>query len=413
LKRKILVIEQHFYPEVAATGQLLLDLCEDLVKAGYQVKVITGNPTELHQKEIKIPKRENYKGIEIVRLKNTTLSKYNMAGRVINYLTFHLSIFFHIIFSKRPDLVLVLSNPPFISFHGLILKIFKKCKVIYNVQDLFPDLAVELGKLRNKPFISILKTLSKYIIRKMDRVIVVGEYMERRIKEDVLKDVVRKADHVVTIHNWADGERLKVIEKKDNYLGREWNLEDKFVVLYSGNIGYLHEFDTIIKAAENLRDRGYKDIVFVFIGEGIKKEYIRKRAEKKGLNNILFFPYQARDKLTYSLGIADVSLVSLDEGFAGMVVPSKMYGILASGRPMIGIIGRESEINEIIREGRCGRIVKIGDGKALSGAIIEYYKNPQKCREEGMNGRKYFEENFDRKIATEKYIKVIEETLRS
>jgi glycosyltransferase involved in cell wall biosynthesis len=247
----------------------------------------------------------------------------------------------------------------------------------------------------------------------MDRVIVVGEYMERRIKEDVLKDVVRKADHVVTIHNWADGERLKVIEKKDNYLGREWNLEDKFVVLYSGNIGYLHEFDTIIKAAENLRDRGYKDIVFVFIGEGIKKEYIRKRAEKKGLNNILFFPYQARDKLTYSLGIADVSLVSLDEGFAGMVVPSKMYGILASGRPMIGIIGRESEINEIIREGRCGRIVKIGDGKALSGAIIEYYKNPQKCREEGMNGRKYFEENFDRKIATEKYIKVIEETLRS
>jgi glycosyltransferase involved in cell wall biosynthesis len=413
LKRKILVIEQHFYPEVAATGQLLLDLCEDLVKAGYQVKVITGNPTELHQKEIKIPKRENYKGIEIVRLKNTTLSKYNMAGRVINYLTFHLSIFFHIIFSKRPDLVLVLSNPPFISFHGLILKIFKKCKVIYNVQDLFPDLAVELGKLRNKPFISILKTLSKYIIRKMDRVIVVGEYMERRIKEDVLKDVVRKADHVVTIHNWADGERLKVIEKKDNYLGREWNLEDKFVVLYSGNIGYLHEFDTIIKAAENLRDRGYKDIVFVFIGEGIKKEYIRKRAEKKGLNNILFFPYQARDKLTYSLGIADVSLVSLDEGFAGMVVPSKMYGILASGRPMIGIIGRESEINEIIREGRCGRIVKIGDGKTLSGAIIEYYKNPQKCREEGMNGRKYFEENFDRKIATEKYIKVIEETLRS
>jgi glycosyltransferase involved in cell wall biosynthesis len=336
-----------------------------------------------------------------------------MAGRVINYLTFHLSIFFHIIFSKRPDLVLVLSNPPFISFHGLILKIFKKCKVIYNVQDLFPDLAVELGKLRNKPFISILKTLSKYIIRKMDRVIVVGEYMERRIKEDVLKDVVRKADHVVTIHNWADGERLKVIEKKDNYLGREWNLEDKFVVLYSGNIGYLHEFDTIIKAAENLRDRGYKDIVFVFIGEGIKKEYIRKRAEKKGLNNILFFPYQARDKLTYSLGIADVSLVSLDEGFAGMVVPSKMYGILASGRPMIGIIGRESEINEIIREGRCGRIVKIGDGKTLSGAIIEYYKNPQKCREEGMNGRKYFEENFDRKIATKKYIKVIEETLRS
>ena len=412
MKRKILVIEQHFYPEVAATGQLLLDLCEDLVTAGYQVKVITGNPTELYQKKIKIPKRENYQGIEIIRLKNTTLSKYNMAGRVINYLTFHLSIFFHIIFSQRPDLVLVLSNPPFISFHGLILKIFKKCKVIYNIQDLFPDLAVELGKLKNKPFIFILETLSKYIIRKMDKVIVVGECMERKIREDALRDM--KTDHIVTIHNWADGEELRVmgVGEEDNYLKKEWGLEGKFIILYSGNIGYLHEFDTIISAAEDMQNKGYKDIIFVFIGEGIKKEYIRKKAEGKGLNNILFFPYQARDKLTYSLGLADVSLVSLVEGFEGMVVPSKMYGILASGRPVIGIVGKDSEINEIIREGRCGKIVKIGDGKALSEAVIEYYKNPQKCREEGMSGRKYFEENFDRKIATRKYIKVIEETLK-
>jgi len=416
LKRKILVIEQHFYPEVAATGQLLLDLCEDLVKAGYQVKVITGNPTEIYQKKIDIPRRENYQGIEIVRLKNTALSKYNMAGRVINYLTFHLSIFFHIIFSQRPDLVLVLSNPPFISFHGLILKIFKKCKVIYNVQDLFPDLAVELGKLRNKPFIFVLKTLSKYIIRKMDKVIVVGECMEQKIREEVLKD--GEADHIVTIHNWADGEKLKVIGvlgvgAEDNCLKREWSLEGKFVVLYSGNIGYLHEFDTIIKAAEDLRDSGYKDIVFVFIGEGIKKEYIRKKAVERGLNNILFFPYQARDKLTYSLGIADVSLVTLEKGFEGMVVPSKIYGILASGRPVIAVVGGESEIVEIIREGNCGEVVKIGDYQALVDGIINYYKDRKKCREDGLNGRRYFEENFDRKIATRKYIEVIEEVLKS
>jgi len=411
LKRKILVIEQNFYPEVAAAGQLLLDLCEDLARAGYQVKVITGNPKELFQKKIKISKRENYRGVEIIRLKSTALSKYNVAGRVINYLTFHLSIFFHIIFSKRPDLVLVLSNPPFISLHGLILKIFKKCKVIYNVQDLFPDLAVELGKLRNKPFIFILKTLSKYIIRKMDKVIVVGEYMERKIREDILKDI--EADHIVTIHNWADGEKLKVIDKKDIYFKKDWGLEDKFIILYSGNIGYLHEFDTIISAAEDIQNKGYKEIVFVFIGEGIKKEYIRKKAEEKGLDNILFFPYQPRDKLTYSLGSADISLVTLEEGFEGMVVPSKIYGILASGRPVIGVAGKESEIIEIIREGECGRVVKIGDYMTFSEAIIEYYKNPQKCIKEGMSGRKYFEKNFDRKIATRKYIKIIEKMLSS
>ena len=190
-------------------------------------------------------------------------------------------------------------------------------------------------------------------------------------------------------------------------------MEGKFIVLYSGNIGDLHEFDTIISAAEDIQNKGHKDIVFVFIGEGIKKEYIGIKAEEKGLNNILFFPYQPREMLTYSLGIADVSLVTLEKGFEGMVVPSKIYGILASGRPVIAVVGGDSEIVEIIREGKCGRIVKIGDGKALSGAVIEYYKNPQKCREDGWNGRRYFEENFDRKITTEKYIKVIEETLNS
>lgn len=410
MKKKILVIEQHFFPAAAAIGQLFLELCEDLVEAGYQVKVITGNPTKLFQKKIKISRRENYKGIEIVRLKNTELNKYNMIGRVINYLTFHLSISFHIIFSERPDLVLVSSNPPLISFHGVILKKFKKCKVIYNIQDLYPDIAVKLGKLKNKTFIFFLKTLSKYIIRKMDKIVVVGEYMERKIKKDALKGI--ETNHIVTIHNWADGEELKVVNKKVNYLEREWGLEGKFVILYSGNMGYLHEFDTIIFAAEDIQNKEHKDVVFLFIGEGIKKDYIRKKAEEKGINNIIFFPYQPRDRLNFSLGLANISLVTLEKGFEGMVVPSKIYGILASGRPVIGVVGGESELTEIIREGKCGKFVKIGDHMTLSRVIIEYYNNPQKCINEGMSGRKYFEKNYDRKIATKKYIKVIEETLK-
>jgi len=137
---KILVINQHFYPEVAATGQLLLDLCVDLVKDGYRVKVITGNPDSGFNKKRKIPISENYKGVEILRLKNTTFNKYKMTGRVLNYLTFHFLVFLRILFCKKPDLVLVLSTPPFISFYGLLLKTLKRVKTIYIVQDLFPDL---------------------------------------------------------------------------------------------------------------------------------------------------------------------------------------------------------------------------------------------------------------------------------
>ncbi len=413
MTNRILVINQHFYPEVAATGQLLLDLCEDLVRAGYRVKVITGNPNSNLNKKNKILKRENYKGIEIIRLKNTTFNKYKMTGRVLNYLTFHFLVFFQILFCKRPDLVLVLSTPPFISFYGLLLKALKKVKTIYIVQDLFPDLVVELGKIKNKYFINVLENISKLIIKKMDRVVVVGDFMKRKIKKEILQGM--DSDHIITIHNWADGEKIKVLrgEEERNLVKAEWGLEGKFVVLYSGNIGDLHEFDTIILAAEDLEMQGWKNICFVFIGEGVKKEYIEKKVKEKGLNNVLFFPFQPREVLKYSLGLADVSLVTLEKGFEGMVVPSKIYGILASGRPVIAVVGGESEVTEIIGKGRCGEVVKIGDYKDLSEKIISYYNNHKKCYGEGINGRKYFEENYDRRIATEKYIKVIEETLGS
>jgi len=413
VNNKILVINQHFYPEIAATGQLLLDLCEDLVKAEYKVKVITGNPNSDLNENKKVLGKENYKGIEILRLKNTTFNKYKMSGRILNYLTFHFLVFFQILFCKRPDLVLVLSTPPFISFYGLMLKVLKKIKTIYIVQDLFPDLVVELGKIKNKYFINVLKKFSKLIIRKMDRVVVVGDFMKRKIKKDILQGM--GSDHIINIDNWADGEKIRVIrgEKEKNFLKEEWGLEGKFIVLYSGNIGDLHEFDTIISAAEDLGEQGWKKICFVFIGEGIKKEYIERKVKEKGLNNVLFFPFQPREVLKYSLGLADVSLVTLEKGFEGMVVPSKIYGILASGRPVIAVVGGESEIVNIIREGNCGKVVKIGDYQALVDSIMDYYKDREKCREDGLNGRRYFEKNFDRKIATRKYIRVIEEVLKS
>jgi len=410
-----LIISEPFYPQVAAIGQLLTDLSEDLIKAGYQVKVVTGNPYNIFGKKNRIPGKENYKGIEIIRLRNTTFSKYRMTGRVLNYLTFHFLVYLNVLFCERPDLVFVLSTPPFISFSGLMLKILKGSKVIYNVQDLFPDLAVELGELKNKLFIGFLKRLSKLIVCNVDKVVVVGEYMEKKIREELLSGRSIN-NHIITIHNWADGNKIKILEDKEaenNYLKKKWELEGKFVVLYSGNIGYLHEFDTIISAAECLAKEGMKEIVFVFIGEGIKKNYIEEKVRGKDLNNILFFPYQSREMLTYSLGLADVSLVTLEKGFEGMVVPSKIYGILASGRPVIAVVGGESEIVEIIREGKCGKIVKIGDCEALVNCIINYYKDRKKCKEDGLNGRRYFEEKFDRKIATKKYIKVIEEVLKS
>ena len=409
-----MIISEPFYPQVAAIGQLLTDLSEDLINAGYKVKVITGNPNNIFVKNNTIPKKEKYKGIEIIRLRNTTFSKYRMAGRVLNYLTFHFLVFSRVLFYERPHLVFVLSTPPFISFSGLMLKTLKKSKVIYNIQDLFPDLAIKLGKLKNKLFIGFLKKLSVLIVRKVDKIIVVGEYMEKKIREELLKETSEN-NHIITIHNWADGDKIKVLREniEDNFLRKKWGLEGKFVVLYSGNIGYLHEFDTIISAADCIFKEGLTEIVFIFIGEGIKKNYIKEKVRQKRLSNVLLFPYQSYEILNYSLGIASVSLVTLEKGFEGMVVPSKIYGILASGKPVVAVVGGKSEIVEIIEKGQCGKIVKIGDYQALVKCIKSYYENPTKCSEDGLNGRRYFEKNYDRKIATRKYIEVIKEILKT
>ena len=115
--------------------------------------------------------------------------------------------------------------------------------------------------------------------------------------------------------------------------------------------------------------------------------------------------------MTYSLGLADVSLVTLEKGFEGMVVPSKIYGILASGRPVIGIVGKDSEITDIINDAKCGKLVQIGDRRSLEDSIMEYYNNPGKNKEDGKRGRKYFEEYFDRQIATGKYARLIKNLL--
>jgi glycosyltransferase involved in cell wall biosynthesis len=201
---------------------------------------------------------------------------------------------------------------------------------------------------------------------------------------------------IAVIPNWADGALLRPVERGANPLRAEWGLGDRFVVGYSGNLGRVHEFGTVLGAAEALRSQA--DIVFLFIGDGAQKAALATAAQGRALSNILFRPYQPREALGQSLGAADAHLVTLRPELEGLVVPSKFYGVAAVGRPTIFIGDPEGEIGSVVREARCGMCVRQGDAEGLARAITTLRDDSATRERMGTNARQVFDERFDRSI---------------
>jgi len=403
LKEKILVINQHFYPEFAATGQLLEDLCADLAQ-DYEVTVLTGKPSYMGSMD-NIPKEEIYRGIDIIRVFNTSFSKtakLGTLGRIINYLTFYLSVFLKGLTLKKYDKIIVLSTPPYISLVALALKLFKKSKVIYVVQDLYPEVAIELDMIKSSFLISFFKKLNKFILHKVDKIVTIGEHMQELLEKNYGDKIINNKSEI--IHNWADGKKIYPISDTKRFRDK-WELDDSFVVMYSGNMGNVHEFDTVLEAAKELKDK--EKIKFLFVGEGVKKEYIRECISKYDLNNFIFKPYQDKEDLIYSLNTADLSLTTLDSGFEGLVVPSKVYGIMASGKPILFVSDKNNEISNLIDKYNIGHNIKIGNSNQLASVIRKYKNDEELLKEHSKRTREIFEEKFDKDISIKKYRNLI------
>ncbi len=393
----ITIVSQYFYPEVAATGQLLTELAVELKKRGCEVRVITGQPS--YARRGKLPKKEVYKGVEIRRVWNTSLNKNRKIGRILNYITFVTSALLAVLFSRKTPLLIV-SNPPFLPVIGAAMKTLRGQRYVFLVHDVYPEIAVKLGYLKEDSIISKLwRKTNKWVCGCADVVIVLGERMKERVR-----GYVGKQEKLRVIHNWADGNFIKPLKKSDNDFCKKLGLEDKLVVLYSGNIGLFHDLETVIKAAKKLEN---EDIVFLFIGEGGKKEKLKKMTEELELKNVLFLPYQPYEKLPYSLTCGDISIVSLERGVEGLAVPSKLYAYLAAGSAVIALVGQGSEVCDIIEEYKCGFRVEQGDVEGLVKAIAALKEDEKLLEEMKANARRCFEENFEKEMAVDKYYKVV------
>ena len=398
---KIVFVNRFYAPDHSATSQMLTDLAGALAADGAAVHVVTSRLI-YDDPAASLAPRERRDGVEVHRVWTSRFGREHLAGRALDYLTFYFSAAGTLSALVRAgDVVVAKTDPPLVSVAAGWVARKRGAKLVNWLQDLFPEVAVTLGLIDGHG------TIARWLRRVRDRSlsvaaanVAVGEGMRARV---AAFGVDRSA--ITVIPNWADGARLHPAARERNSLRTEWSLGDRFVVAYSGNLGRVHEFGTLLEAASGLRDEA--DIVFLFIGGGARRADVERVTAQRNLPNVVFKPYQRRDRLHESLGVADAHVVTLRPELEGLVVPSKFYGVAAVGRPTIFIGDPDGEIGSVLREANCGVCVKEGDAAALARAIVELRDDVPARERMGADARRTFEERYDLPIAVARWRRLL------
>ena len=402
--KRITILCQHFYPEEASTGQQVTELAQDLSQAGYEVSVISSQPTYFIKHKNKLSSRGQYEKIKISRTNNTRFNKDNIAGRLINALTYFLSAAWILFKQPGEEILLVYTNPPFLPVLAFLSRLLRRQRYIVVIYDLYPDTVCNISYLCwLKLFSGLFNFLNRIVFNAAEKVIVIGKDMQRLLESRRIKP-----EKITYIPNWADGEVIKPLAKSVNFLSEQYQLRSKFVVGYSGTLARYHDFETVVLAAGLLKD---EPIVFLFICSGAIVGKLKIKVEQKGLTNFVFLPYQDKKMLSLTIPLADAGLVLQRPEYKGVNVPSKTYAYLAAGLALVGVLPEGSEIAGLIKESGCGFTVQPGEPMLLADKIKTLFRN-QKLREEmSRRSRKIFEQNYERKVITEQYRKVFDQVL--
>ena len=338
-------MNQTFYPDVASTAQHLSELAAALVKRGHSVSVVTGRQA-YDNRQVTFPSRENWGGVEICRVYSTGYRKKTKWRRAVDFGSFILSCCARLAVLPRHDVVVALTTPPMISFVGAWRARLWRSRFCYWVMDLNPDEAVAAGWLRAGSVpAGILERMSLFSLRQADCIVALDRFMRDRI---AAKGVA--PEKIAVIPPWSHDDEVRFDPAGRERFRKAHGLEGKFAVMYSGNHSPVHPLDTLLHAAEKLRDN--PDIVFCFVGGGGEFERVKQWA-KDGNGNILCLPYQPLDQLAASLSAGDLHVVVMGDAFVGVVHPCKIYNILAVGAPVLYIGPRPSHVTEILA--RLGR----------------------------------------------------------
>ena len=302
--------------------------------------------------------------------------------------------------ADRNTVVFIVSNPPFLGFFALLVNLIKRTRYIVLVYDIHPDILISFGVLSKNSFPAKLwRLMNRRVWNRSIAVYTIGSVMaENLTRQFSVKNT--ELGHVGVIPPWANTNKIKPIEKIDNPLSKELNQESKITILYSGNMGISHDIDSILRAAKILKNE--ENIVFLLIGEGEKWQDAVDFQKDNDLSNLQVLPFQSEERLPYIMALADIALVSLDEGGEGLMLPSKMFYYMAAGAAVIGICKGRSDMSEIIQNSGCGMIVEPKNPEELAVIIKDLSKNVERLTELKRLSRKSAVVNFSRDVCTKK-----------
>jgi colanic acid biosynthesis glycosyl transferase WcaI len=358
--------------------------------------------------QARLPPQDTLGGVQVHRVATTHFGRSRLVGRAVDYLSFYASAWRTLLTVTQPDDVLVaMTDPPLISLVAMRVADRRGAHLVNWLQDIYPEVAVELGvPFLRGPILQGISFLRDRSLKTAAANVVLGDHMADKVASRGISK-----DRIHVIANWSEDEKIAPIAASDNPLRREWGLENKFVVGYSGNLGRAHEFDTVLGAAECLQ--GNSDIVFLCIGGGHLLNLLTKRVQERSLGNFRFMDYQDQAILKFSLCVPDVHWISLKPELEGLIVPSKVYGIAAAGRPVIAICAENGEIARMVEQHQCGVFIEPGKAEALANSILQLSKDIPLRNEMGRHARTMLEAHFTRRQALDRWRRLLQDVGQS
>lgn len=423
-KKKLLIYAHYYAPDVASTGQILKELAEGMLDV-FDITVICVVPSYGGKIDPEYRRNRFYyeeiNGAHVIRVRVPEFDKTNKLSRIRNIAAYAVRAALATFQVKNVDYVFSISQPPILGgLLGVWGKLTRRARFIYNIQDFNPEQVIAVNYTRNPLILKTAMALDKFSCRRADKVIVVGRDMVDTLKRRFQQN---KLPRYAFINNWVDEKELYPLPADDPQVAafrRKYGLENKYVIMYSGNLGLYYDLENLIRVIKEFRKGRTMDgrvedgpltadgreVVFTFVGAGSMKRRLEKYKEKHHIDNVIFIPYQKKEELIYSLNAADVHWCVSAKGIKGVSVPSKLYGCLAVQKPVIGVMEPGAEARLIMEEVGCGYVCDPGDYEHVARHVRWFIEHAgsEEVTEMGRRGREYLVKNLTRDVSVEKYV---------
>lgn len=408
----VVLLNQAFHPDVVATAQMAKDLADRLVAAGHTVTVVASRSI-YGQSGATLPRRETVDGIRVHRVGSSRFGKASIAARAFDFGLFYVRAALRTLTLKKPDVVVCFTTPPFITLVGILTRLLRRSRCVCWLMDLYPDVAVASGVMKPDSLATrFFDRLNRWLLRRADITVVLGRCMQSRVLAKGAPE-----GRVRFIPVWADTAGIEPVRRAENPYREKFGTAESLCVMYSGNWGIAHDWETICDAMRRVVQVPPRDdqgraipVRFAFVGGGKRRPLVEAYIREHDLgSHAAYFDYVPRADIGLSLSAADIHLMTVKEGMEGMIVPSKLFGVMAAGKPSLYVGSPESEIARIIAESASGMCFAEGDSAGLAEAIRSLAADSIGRKRMGKNARDAIAGHYDADTLCARWIRMLEE----